>query len=81
MRVNFLEKSDFGLFNLIFFTKENEKGEVLENDIVFEDSFAKDFLCLFSLFLLSEERRKRERVGEKSKKKKGCSRSSHSRNY
>ena len=41
----------------------------------FLESFAVDFLCLLSLFLLSRKEEK-EKVDGKSKKKKGCSRSS-----
>ena len=38
------------LFNLLFIVNEKEKGEVLENHIVFEDSFISDFIAYFLFF-------------------------------
>ncbi len=46
--------------NLIFFVKENEKGEVLENDIVFEDLLLPDFIAYFLFFFFLRKKKVRE---------------------
>ena len=47
-------------FNLIFFMKENEKGGVLESDIVFENSFSKNFFAYFLFFFFLRKKKVRE---------------------
>ena len=61
------------LFNLLFIANEKEKGEVSENDIVFEDSFAFGFsLSHFSCFFFRKRRNKRNQT-EREKRRKASS--------
>ena len=60
-------------FNLLFIVNEKEKGEVSENDIVFEDSFAFGFsLSHFSCFFFRKRRNKRNQT-EREKRRKASS--------
>ena len=47
-------------FDLLFIVNEKEKGEVLENDIVFEDSFMKDLFAYFLFFFFLRKKKVRE---------------------
>ena len=47
-------------FNLLFIVNEKEKGEVLGNDIVFEESFISDFIAYFLFFFFPRKEEMRE---------------------
>ena len=57
-------------FNLLFIVNEKEKGEVSENHIAFEDSFAFGFFCLISLVssFAKEETRETRRKEKKEER-------------
>ena len=57
-------------FDLLFIINEKEKGEVSENHIVFEDSFAFGFFCLISLVssFAKEETRETRRKEKKEER-------------
>ena len=60
-------------FNLLFIVNEKEKGEVSENHIAFEDSFAFGFsLSHFSCFFFRKRRNKRNQT-EREKRRKASS--------
>ena len=47
-------------FDLLFIVNEKEKGGVLGNDIVFEDSFISDFIAYFLFFFFPRKEEMRE---------------------
>ena len=66
--LNRLHVNEF--FDLLSIVNEKEKGEVSENHIVFEDSFAFGFLCLISLVssFAKEETRETRRKEKKEER-------------